>query len=159
MSKPAKKKVEEAEPEEQEYEPSYGGIEKDPDTLFRARYIDSLFGTTLFLRRDGRRRGLWVWLEEDHKARIEQDARIFEEGFKKFYEEMKKKVEKTGKMPDPLDLMFQLKHLHLSYFFDHRTEGAAVRLTWPQLRKFIKAATEAEKAEKEKTEDWDYEEE
>ena len=151
MSKPAKKKVEEV---EDEYEPIYETQDDDPDTLYSARYIDSLFGLKLFLRRDGRRRGLWVWLEEDHKARIEQDRRLFEKGFKDFYEEMKKSVEKTGKMPEPMDVLFRLKHLHLSYFFDHRTEATAMRLTWPQLRRFIKKLKESEAAEKEKTEDW-----
>lgn len=146
------KKTEEVE----EYEPSYDGIDRDPDTLFKARYIDSLFGTTLFLRRDGRRRGLWVWLEEDHKARIRQDTRIFEEGLKKFTAWLEAP---DGYKEKPEMLGFMLRSIHFDYFFGHRTEGSAVRLTWPQLRKFIKAAKDAEKAETRKTEDRESEEE
>jgi hypothetical protein len=150
-------KVEDDETEtEDEYEPRYytKDEKQDPDTLFSARYIDSMYGLKLFLTRDGRRRGLWVWLEEDSKARIESDSRIFNEGFKKFYDELKKKVEKTGKLPDPMDLLFSLKHIHFDYFFGHRTEATAVRLTWPQVRNFIKKLKAGEKDETKKTEDW-----
>lgn len=141
---------------EKEYEARYSMKDEkhDPDTLFSARFIDSMYGLKMFLTRDGRRRGLWVWLEEDHKARIDSDSRIFNESFKKFYAELKKTVEKTGKLPDPLDMLFSFKHLHFDYFFGHRTEATAMRLTWPQVRDFIKKLKAGEKDETKKTEDW-----
>jgi hypothetical protein len=154
MPKPAAKKKKSVE----RGIPDYYTKSDDPDTLFEAEYIDSLFGLKLFLRRDGRRRGLWVWLEENIKYRIEQDSRIFEDGFKKFYAELKAHVEKKGTLPDPFTLLFALKHNHFDYFFGHRTEATAVRLTWPQVRKFIKKLEESEAAEEHKTEDWNFEE-
>lgn len=121
-----------------------------PGIIGEYRYIDSLFGVKLFLQKDGRRRGLWLNLEEEINSRIEQDSRLFEKGMQEFEKWM---AAEDGYKKEPKMLRFMLRSICFSYFFEHRTEGKGMRLTWTQVRNFIKALTEAEKTEKEKTED------
>ena len=129
----------------------------DSGVLYVADYVDSMFGLRLSLKKDGRKRGLWVFLEEEINSRMDQDWRIFEDGMEKLIPELEKifakKNEKDLKMR-PFEVRQALR-LHLDYFLSHRTQGQGFRFTWKQLKKFIGKITYAEKAEKKKSEDWD----
>lgn len=127
------------------------------DALLALRYPDSLFDVRLFLTDDGRKRGLWIWLEEDWKIRVDNDHRIFDEGLKKFVQYLKEKKFDFDKMKpeQAFDFVFSLK-MYFDYFFSHRTEAAAIRLSWLQVKKLSAALEASRKAEKKKTEDDDY---
>jgi len=135
---------------------SYASDYDEENLLFKAYYEDSLYGLRLNLRRDGRRRGLWVNLEEDRRIRSKRDLEVWEEALEDLMPVLAKLFSK--KEVDPLDVRMAIR-LHMGWFFDHRTEGLGMRLTWPQVRKFIAALTAREKEEKNKTEDWDYSDE
>ena len=124
------------------------------DALLELDWCDSIFDLRLFLTDDGRKRGLWVWLEEDAKRRVENDAEIFNEGFKKFVEHLKKKKYDFAnlKPEQGFDFIFSLK-LYFDYFFSHRTEAAAIRLSWKQVKKLEAALKKEHAAEKNKTEE------
>lgn len=124
------------------------------DALLELTYPDSLFDVRLFLTDDGRKRGLWVWLEEDWKVRVENDSRIFEEGFRKFIEYLKKKKFDFNdlKPEQGFDFVFSLK-MYFDYFFSHRTEAAAIRLSWKQVKQLSAALLAGHKTETKKTEE------
>ena len=146
------KKQEEEKPESKFTYPS--DYRDKADILFEAPYHDSLYFLRMTLQRDGRRRGLWVVLEEDTMTRVNQDIRMFDQGMKNFLPELKKLYAKGE--PEPYEVKSALR-IHFDWFFDHRTEGTGMRLTWSQVRKFIAALTAREKEEKHKTEDWELE--
>lgn len=110
----------------------------DKDALFKANYVDSLYGMRMLLRPDGRRRGLWIWLEEEVNSRLSVDRQMFNIGLEKFIPELKKIFAKKNKEMLEFEVRQTLR-THFDFFFDHRTEGTAVRLTWPQVRKLIVA--------------------
>lgn len=119
------------------------------DAFFAATYPDSLYDVRLFLTGDGRKRGLWVCLEEDWKARSEQDWRLFSEGLKKFKAWLDDPKKGYAKEPDMLG--FMLRSIHFSYFFEHRTEARAIRLSWRKSLKLAEALKKAHADEKKKT--------
>lgn len=120
------------------------------ETLFQADYIDSMYGLRLFLRKDGRKRGLWIFLEEDSTARLDSDFRSFEHGMKEFLTELKKLMKKPDDQMFEFNIRMALKH-HFDLFFSHRTEGTGFRFTWSQLRNFIAKAKKGIADEKRKT--------
>lgn len=124
------------------------------DALFEATYADSIFDQRLFLTDDGRKRGLWIWLEEDSHSRIEQDSRIFNEGLKRFVEHLKKKPSLT-KPENMFEFVMTLK-MDFDYFFSHRTEASAIRLSWRKSKLLAAALNKAHRDEKHKSlEDYD----
>lgn len=127
------------------------------DAFFSATYADSLFDVRLFLTGDGRKRGLWVWLEEDWEARIEQDSRLFNNGLKRFMEYLKTKGKTfdANKPEHVFDLIFRIK-MDFDYFFSHRTEAQAIRLSWRKSKLLAAALNKAHRDEKDKSlEDYD----
>lgn len=148
------KKQEEAKPEEQK--DMYPSDYNRDNILFKANYVDSLYGLRMILQKDGRKRGLWIVLEEESMTRIRADAHWRDEGLKTLLPELRKLFARKKKVTTG-ELGWALRG-HLSFFFDHRTEGTGMRLTWSQVRKFIAALTAREKEEKHKTEDWEFEE-
>lgn len=119
------------------------------DALLELKYPDSLFDIRLFLTGDGRKRGLWVWLEENHEDRIEADATYFKRGLEDFMKDLRSRK----KLPDDFEMLMLLKHTYFSYFFDHRTEASAIRLSWKQVKQLAAALKKGEKDETEKTEE------
>lgn len=120
------------------------------DALFEARFPDSLFDQRLFLTDDGRKRGLWIWLEEDAHSRIENDSRIFQQSLKEFLAYLKKKkfdFSKELTAGDGFDFVMSMK-MYFDYFFSHRTEASAIRLSW---RKSLKLAAALKKAHRDET--------
>lgn len=122
---------------------------KDNDRLLmELNYPDSLYDTRLFLTGDGRKRGLWIWLEEDPEIRLKSDRDQFDRGIKDFMEELE---EKRGKM-SRFEMSLSLRR-HFGTFFDHRTEARAVRLSWEQVKKLASGLRKGYADEKEKTEE------
>jgi hypothetical protein len=124
------------------------------DALLELTYADSLYGVRLYLTDDGRKRGLWVWLEEDAKIRIEQDWKMFERCLEKFKAWLDDPKKGYAKEPDMLG--FMLRSIHFDYFFGHRTEASAIRLSWRKSKLLAAALNKAHRDEKNKTlEDYD----
>lgn len=125
------------------------------DAMLALRYPDSLFDVRLFLTDDGRKRGLWIWLEENWKIRWDNDLRIFEEDLKRFVQHLKEEKFDLEAPTHLRDLAFALR-LHFDYFFGHRTEAAAIRLSWLQVKKLAAALEAGHAAETQKTEDYNH---
>lgn len=138
------------EKQEKQPEPLYH-TDDDDNVLFKANYADSMYGMRMLLLRDGRRRGLWVWLEEEVYTRLNSDKRRFDQGMDKFLPELEKIFAKKDKENRMFEVRQALR-FHLSLFFDNRTQGTAVRLTWPQVRELAAQLKAGDKDEKEKTE-------
>jgi len=122
-------------------------------TLGGFRYPDSLFFTKLFVTKDGRKRGLWVWIEDEVNTRLKQDQRVFEEGLVRFRKWLD---DPDGYKKNPEDLRFQIKQICFSYFFAHRTEAAGIRLSWHQVKRLAQILVDGEAKEEYKTEAEDY---
>ncbi len=122
----------------------------DEDVLTRLRFVDSLFGATLFLTKDGRKRGLWVWLGDEINTRLRNDSRLFDSGLERFQKWLD---DPDGYRKEPSDLQFQLKELCFSPFFSHRTEDSSVRMTWIQVKKLADALAAGVASELEKSEE------
>lgn len=135
---------------EEDYSFKYRHDDEDDGMLYIAPYHDSLFGTRLELRTDGRKRGLWIWLEEAYNTRIEHDGHRFREGLVRFKEWLDSP---TGYKKEPEMLAFMLRDICFRLFFDHRTEGQAVRLTWKQVKQLEAKLTSGYANEKHKTEE------
>ncbi len=122
------------------------------DALLELDYPDSLFDVRLFLTDDGRKRGLWIWLKENARMRNETDTQLFQEGlsnFKAWLDDPKGYAEEPGM------LGFMLQSIHFDFFFGHRTEAPAIRLSWKQVKKLAAALLKEHKNKTKKTEeDW-----
>jgi len=133
--------------------------EDDDDILAQMRCVDSMFGTTLFLTEDGRKRGLWVWIEDEINARLRTDTRMFDTGFERFVAYVKEKKIDFSDEKQVGDLRFHMRCLFFDYFFGHRTEGQAVRLGWAQAKRLAAAITKGIADEKDKTKEDGYNDE
>jgi hypothetical protein len=118
------------------------------EQLLMLTYADSIYDNRLFLLKDGRKRGLWIFLEEDPTLRIKADARFFDQGFDAFMKDLD--------TFDKKDTMYRFKiftslKIHFDPFFGHRTEGSAIRMTWKKVLKLAAALRKGYKDEKKKT--------
>ncbi len=122
--------------------------------LMEARYPDSMYDLRLFLLKDGRKRGLWVNLEEDSERRNEQDHASFKRGFDEFVKYLTGKKLNFNKLKpgDLFELVMMMKNIHFRTFFDRRTEGVGLRLSWKQVKKLAAALNKGHRNEKAKTE-------
>lgn len=122
------------------------------DSLFIAPYIDSLVGAQLVLTKDGRRRGLWVWLENDLEIVQRHHELRYEEALAKMMKAIKKKRGKPneGDMRCWLGVYFSV----FSSEYDRQSNNG-VRLTWRQARALAAKLNSSIKAEKHKTETFD----
>lgn len=122
------------------------------DLLVELDYVDSLFDLRLFVTKDGRRRGLWVWLEDATEIRAKQDARYFEEGLADFVRELAKLNPKSKLYRWEVGMLLRL---HFDLFFGERTRPVGLRLSWKRVKKLAEGLLRGHASEKKKTEeDW-----
>lgn len=126
--------------------------EEDGTLLFKARYVDSVYGLRLILLRDGRRRGLWVNLEEEIEKRKTIDRKLFQRGLEEILPKLHKLAKKEALNEAEVE---SLLRTHFAFFFECRTEGKATRLSWRQVRALSAALKKGDADEKNKDEDED----
>lgn len=122
------------------------------DLLLELNYPDSIYDVRLFLTKDGRRRGLWVFLEEDSKRRTNRDGVMFNRGVTRLLKDLVEKKFDINSSSAGFELCLALQR-HFDPFFGHRTESKAVRLSWKQVKRLAARLTAAHKSETEKTEE------
>lgn len=93
----------------------------------------------------------WIWLEEDPTIRNDQDRKVFDRGMAEMFKELTAQAD-TGVLTE--GRLYSMLKRHFDFFFGHRTEGQAIRLSWKQVKKLASALERGHKAETEKTEDY-----
>lgn len=116
--------------------------------LFSKRCAVTAFDNTIKLHKDGRERGLWVFLEDEGTAHFEYRSTIFNEAL----EEFKKALVRDGittkaKLKANDRKLYSAVRESFEYFIKFREESQAALMEWPDALKFYNAmGKEIEKA-------------
>lgn len=116
--------------------------------LFSKRCAVTAFDNTIKLHKDGRVRGLWVFLQDDGKYHFEYRCKLFTEAL----EEFKKTLVKDGittktKLKTHDGRLYSAVRASFDYFIKLREEPQAALMEWPAALKFYDAmGKEIEKA-------------
>ena len=116
-------------------------------TIFKKRCAVTAFDMTLRVTTDGRKRGLWLWLDDEDDGHRKRIMNLLDATAKKWFEEQKKTP-----TPEELWAFTGVMRLYMDNFLKWKVHEAA-QLEWPAVKKLHEALGKALKQHEKEADD------